>query len=149
MYGVTEWIVSPYVLMLWYIVKPPLQGSLILRPIGSLIRIPVTANNPKTALQVAARNRNGEWSCWAADQGRKEVAELLISKNADINAETTQGSTPLHLAAQHGHKDVVELLISKGANVNAVNEAGMRPLMFARSSGNKDVVEILIKNGAQ
>ena len=38
----------------------------------------------------------------AAAGGRKEVAEFLISKGADVNAQNRAGRTPLHIAAKGG-----------------------------------------------
>ena len=36
----------------------------------------------------------------AASNGRKEIAELLIAKGADVNAKTKRGETPLDLAIE-------------------------------------------------
>jgi ankyrin repeat protein len=51
---------------------------------------------------------------WAAMYGCKDVAELLLTKGAEVNAKDEDGETPLHWAARHGHKDVVELLRRHG-----------------------------------
>ncbi|MGO9863338.1 MAG: ankyrin repeat domain-containing protein [Terriglobales bacterium] len=57
---------------------------------------------------------------WAAEDGRKDVAELLLSKGADVNARGDLiDCSPLCYAARRGHKDVVELLLSKGAIVDS------------------------------
>ena len=62
----------------------------------------------------------------AAENGRKQVAELLIAEGADVNAKN--GFTPLHRAAYKGHKEIAELLIAKGADVNAKTNNGTTPL---------------------
>jgi len=59
---------------------------------------------------------------WAADNGNKEVVELLLAKGADVNAKADNGNTPLHLAIHKGNKDIVKLLISRGADINAKPE---------------------------
>ncbi|MFH1158334.1 MAG: ankyrin repeat domain-containing protein [Pseudomonadota bacterium] len=85
----------------------------------------------------------------AVSEGRKEVAELLISEGADVNAKRNNGITPLHLAIIKGSKEVAELLISKGADVNAKDDTGMTPLhMVAIIEGSKGVAELLISKGA-
>ena len=70
-------------------------------------------------------------------------------KGADVNATTTKGRTPLHIAAVAGQKEVVELLIAKGADVNAKTIAGRTPLYVAAQKGHKDVIELLKKHGAR
>ena len=60
----------------------------------------------------------------AALRGHKEVVELVIDKDADVNAKDWMSRTPLHNAALDGHKEIVELLIAKGADVNAKGESG-------------------------
>jgi len=53
----------------------------------------------------------------AAEEGHKDLGELLIDKGADVNVKSAEGWAPLHVAAVYGQKDVAELLISKGADV--------------------------------
>ena len=84
----------------------------------------------------------------------KEIAELLISKGADVNAMATDGRTPLHSAAIMGRKEIAELLIAKGADVNAKGgAAGLTPLDVAifGSIGSKktDLAELLRKHGGK
>ena len=67
----------------------------------------------------------------AADQGYKEIVELLIAKGADVNAKNKFGSTPMHKAARRGQKEVNELLIDNGADVNAKNNRGRTALDLA------------------
>ena len=51
-----------------------------------------------------------------AQNGHKDVAELLLANQADVNAKDgNYGDTPLQCGAQNGHKDVVELLLASQA----------------------------------
>ena len=55
----------------------------------------------------------------ATEFGRKEIAELLIAKGAEVNVKDFNNLTLLHFAAQKGHNEVAELLIANSADVNA------------------------------
>ena len=76
----------------------------------------------------------------------KEIVELLIAKGADVNAKSSDGSTPLHDAAYYGRTVIAELLIAKGADVNAEDEVGLTPLH--RANLTKEIAELLIAEGA-
>lgn len=87
-----------------------------------------------------------------AYNGQKEVAEVLIAREADVNAKDKHGYTPLHRAVGKGHKDVVEHLISKGADINAKDKHGFTPLHKAITDDfrniHEDIVELLIAKEA-
>jgi len=82
----------------------------------------------------------------AALKGHKEIAEVLITNSADLNAkDLIDDSTPLHWAVKYEHKEVAELLLKKGADVNAKDMDGETPL---HKTGPKEIVKLLIVNGA-
>src|SRR5439155_25011214 len=80
---------------------------------------------------VFSKNREG-WTAlhYAASRGYMEMTDLLLAKNADVNAGTDKGETPLHYAASYGQKDVMELLLSKKANVDVRDGVGCTPLYY-------------------
>ena len=80
---------------------------------------------------------------YAAANGRRAVAEFLVTNKADVNAKGRNGSTPLHYAAFGGNGDVTELLLAHGADVNAKDNKGNTPMSIATLWGNRDVVELL------
>jgi ankyrin repeat protein len=85
----------------------------------------------------------------AASDGYKEIAELLLASNANVNARDNHLSTPLHqVAASGGHADLMELLIDHKADVNAVDENGLTPLHYATLTDNVVGVKILLIHGA-
>ncbi len=85
---------------------------------------------------------------WAAENGHKDVAELLLTHKADADAEGNGGMTPLHMAAFRGHKEVAELLLAQKVDVNARNPNGNTPLYDAVQNSHKDVAELLLAHGA-
>jgi ankyrin repeat protein/Tfp pilus assembly protein PilF len=81
--------------------------------------------------------------------GQYEIADFLISKNANINAETIKGETPLHLAVSRGRKRIVKLLILNGADVNVRNKYGNTPLHIAKTNGDQESIKLLEKYGGR
>lgn len=67
--------------------------------------------------------------------GTNEMAVLLIQHNADVNAKSNLGTTPLILASQSGHVDTVEALIKAGANVNDQTPQGYTALRATTTLG--------------
>jgi ankyrin repeat protein len=67
----------------------------------------------------------------AAWKGHKEVAALLLSHGADVNAQnanTHWGGTPLHAAAHANQRAIAELLLQHGADSMARSCNGRTPL---------------------
>ena len=88
---------------------------------------------------------------WAAERGRAEVADLLISASADVEATTRIGSyTALHVASRGGHAPIVMRLLEAGADPNAVTtNSGATPLHLAAAAvGGTDSVVALLAYGA-
>lgn len=66
-----------------------------------------------------------------------EIAELLLSKGADVNVRDGSANTPLHIAVNKGDKDLVQLLINKGAKRNLKNDEGKTPADLAEDEDIK------------
>ena len=84
----------------------------------------------------------------AAGGGQKEIVELLLESNADVNLKENDGSTALMVAALFGYKEIVELLLQNNAIVNAKKTDGSTALIFAAREGHKEIVEILLQENA-
>lgn len=78
------------------------------------------------------------------------VVEQLLGNGVDINYQTTQGSTALHIAAQQQLPAIAELLISHHATVDIEDDFGNTPLWAAtfNSRGDGAVIKILLANNA-
>ncbi|TDH10153.1 hypothetical protein EPR50_G00072110 [Perca flavescens] len=65
---------------------------------------------------------------WAAKHGNKDMASLVANAGADVNTKShvsTQGYTPLHIAALHGHRHILDLLlVTYGAKDNLRDYSG-------------------------
>jgi CubicO group peptidase (beta-lactamase class C family) len=84
----------------------------------------------------------------AAADGRKELAEYLIARGAEVQTVDAAGQTPLHRAADRGQKEIAELLLAKGADVNATSAGHLTPLSLARRGGYREIADLLIARGA-
>lgn len=115
-----------------------------------------TAPTPKQSREIKKRSRKPVKDStdksmslrMAANAGRLEEVEQLLSEGADINARAGNGMTPLILASWRGHTKVVELLLRKGADVNAKTNIGSTALKLAREKGHKKIIALLRKHGA-
>ncbi|MGA8028323.1 MAG: ankyrin repeat domain-containing protein [Bryobacteraceae bacterium] len=85
------------------------------------------------------------------------VAGLTPAVTAEIDrdpalleAHSTDGWTPLHLAAFFGHPELAEALLDRGAHIDArsANAAKNTPLHAAAAGGKTAVVQLLLKRGA-
>ena len=104
----------------------------------ALIRVPQT--------RVELRNDKDESPLMmAALLGQKDLVELLIWRDADVNKT---GWTPLHYAASGGHADIAQLLLDHSAYIDAESPNGTTPLMMAAMYGTPEVVKLLLSEGA-
>ncbi|HEY6273756.1 MAG TPA: ankyrin repeat domain-containing protein [Terriglobales bacterium] len=85
----------------------------------------------------------------AAESGRKDIAELLLTKGAAANLTDHHGRTPLHLAALGDHKEMAELLLAHQADANAKATGGKTPLHSAAQTGSTSVAKLLLANNAE
>lgn len=80
---------------------------------------------------------------YAATGGHTRVAAFLIGAQADVNAESPNGSTPLMMAAMYGNSDTVKLLLESGAEPHVVNDQGLSARDFAERAGRVDSVKLI------
>jgi ankyrin repeat protein len=83
-------------------------------------------------LHVAAKNR------------QEEVAKLLISCGADVNAQDETGKTPIIYATENADLKITRLLLTNKANVKDNPEL----LNIAVKKDCREIVEVLLEHGA-
>ena len=64
----------------------------------------------------------------AVTEGHADLAQLLISKGADVNVADERGMTALHWAAHYGRQDLLEMLCAGHADVEARDSDGKSPI---------------------
>jgi uncharacterized protein len=79
-----------------------------------------------------------------------EIEKLLAGNRSLVNAVSSDGWLPLHLAAHFGHADAVLELLNKGAKANAPSTNAMRNMaLHAAAAGRAPVVaKLLLDAGA-
>lgn len=82
---------------------------------------------PNPSLATTPTNGNITLLHWAAINNRTEIAEYLLSKNAQVDALGGElRATPLHWAARNGKLPMVVYLLSRQANVSLFDGEGKR-----------------------
>lgn len=71
---------------------------------------------------------------YAASRARLDMAELLISRKAIINAPSPDGTTPLMMAALSKNDAMVSLLVEAGADATNRNLSNLNAADWARSA---------------
>ena len=82
----------------------------------------------------------------AVQEGFPLVVTHLLESGADVNFTTSDGYTPLHLAALpwwHENNEIVEILLAKGADKTVRNDANDYPYDLAQRAGNLRTAELL------
>ena len=96
----------------------------------------------------------------AAETGHVDVAQSLIRKSADVDAESNfdgdphegkdgeLGRTAIHYAVAGGHVEVVDLLLRHGADLNARDRYKLlTPLQIAVNRRDLDTAKVLLRHG--
>ena len=79
---------------------------------------------------------------------RKQICELLIRKNANLNEKNKDFLGPIHLAAENSKFDALELLLKNGAKINILDGLGQTALHRCARDGNVGSAQILLSYGA-
>ncbi|XP_071116451.1 ankyrin repeat domain-containing protein 50-like [Haliotis cracherodii] len=85
----------------------------------------------------------------AAEEGHRDVVELLVSKGADVSLVDEDGDSILHLACWGGDVETVEFVLSLNlVDINSRGGGSRTPVVRAAERGHRDLVELLVSKGA-
>jgi ankyrin repeat protein len=65
-----------------------------------------------------------------------DIAQGLLARGANVNAQTKNGVTPLMIAATHNNPPMIGILIDAGADVTLKNKLGQTAADVAELNGN-------------
>ena len=71
-----------------------------------------------------------------------------VTREANVDALSKNGSTPLLVASREGHTRVCKALLKHGADADDGGDKGWTPLSVAAGEGHVEVCEILLKYNA-
>ena len=83
----------------------------------------------------------------ATEEGKDDVAQLLILRGANVNFSDTTGSTALQWAAHNGNAETVQMLVDKGADINSRWKDGTP--VIDNAQGRPEILAILKQAGAK
>lgn len=78
----------------------------------------------------------------------RDVCELLLEAEADVDHCDKAGRTPLWAAASMGHAECVALLLFWGCCIDSIDSEGRTVLSVAAAQGNVGVVSQLVDRGS-
>jgi len=81
-------------------------------------------------------------------EGAEELVDLLLRKDADVNARNFSGQSALHFVASKNNLDVARKLLNNKppASTRVKDKRGQYPIHRAAAVGSVPMVELLLKN---
>lgn len=105
----------------------------------------------KSAKAISAKDREVNRFIGAANNFSPRVIASMVENGADVDMQTSDGTTALITAIIQGNYQVVEYLLEHGADPNLANNRGWTPLKIANTyqkTHPNDIVGTLISYGA-
>ncbi|XP_067659909.1 putative ankyrin repeat protein RF_0381 [Haliotis asinina] len=109
----------------------------------------------KYVLSLHKHDINGKVLCGgtplmlAAENGHRNVVELLVGQGANVSLHDNKGNNVLHCACRGGDVEVVKYVLAQNmVDINSRGRKRMTPVMMAARTGHRDVVALLVGKGA-
>ncbi|UCM86429.1 MAG: ankyrin repeat domain-containing protein (plasmid) [Rickettsia endosymbiont of Culicoides impunctatus] len=84
----------------------------------------------------------------AVKNNAKEIIDLLIKNNIDLNIVNNNGATAIHLAVASNNEELVEYLIGYHVKINIQDVCGNTPMHLSAEVGNIKIFEIILEDNA-
>ncbi|XP_071085551.1 serine/threonine-protein phosphatase 6 regulatory ankyrin repeat subunit A-like [Haliotis cracherodii] len=99
----------------------------------SIVDIDCTGRHMRTPVMMAAEN------------GHKEVFNVLASEGADLSNIDASGNSILHLGCLGGSEGIVQHILShKVVDINALNNGGSKAVTIANEQGHSSICDLLV-----
>jgi uncharacterized protein len=104
--------------------------------------------------QGASVRLRGELTGWtvlhlAIHRDHRVLFQEVLARGADVNAATTDGLTPLMVAASDGRHEMTRFLLEQGADVTRKDTSGRTALTHAVTGQRPAIVRLLQEHGAK
>ncbi|KAJ4353278.1 Glycerophosphocholine phosphodiesterase [Didymosphaeria variabile] len=114
----------------------------------TLLEAGATANSATTAIP-----NSGAMLAVATQSNFVRIVKLLVDAGVDVNFQSEQGETALHVAARFGHDESAKALLAGSALHKAEVDIpektfGWTPLFIACVDGHVSIVRLLVEHGA-
>lgn len=83
----------------------------------------------------------------ASNDATFNICQLLLQAGADVHAQDSEGSAPLHYAAHNGSVACIGALIDVQASLELLDDDGDTALHTAAAKGHADCISILCYKG--
>lgn len=117
---------------------------------GSVTIMEMLLESLESAAEVDVRQKHGYTPFLAAvHAGQVDMARLLLSRGASLNAEYSTGRNALDLACSQGQAAMTRFLLDRGLDPTRPDSNGATPVHHAAASGHVDVLdEVLCRASA-
>jgi quinoprotein dehydrogenase-associated probable ABC transporter substrate-binding protein len=111
---------------------------------GASVTMPVGAEKLTPLMMVASQRPIGSRVMALVEGvGPLDIAQLLVTRGANVNAASSTGMTALMVAAVHNNPAMIGLLAQLGANFSAKEAGGRTAHELAELNGNQAALDIL------
>jgi ankyrin repeat protein len=102
----------------------------------------------KKGIDMEAKDEAGRTALyWASELGHNKIVQMLLDRDADVNAQGGRYGSALQAASEEGHDKIVQMLLDAGADVNAQSGLYGNALYAASVRGYDSIVQMLLDGG--